>query len=215
MLPWKIKICGITNPADAQAASEYGADALGLNFYSRSLRSVSPEKAASIIQATADQVSRIGVFVNETNEAINAIAARLSLNAVQLHGDESPDAMPVIHGEVIRAVRVFPGQFAPAEEEIRTWIDAGAIAILLDAAGGGGYGGSGKQLDWDQVAPLQIPIPLILAGGLNCDNVARAIATVRPSAVDVASGVEKFPGKKDQGLLQRFIETAQDAFARI
>ena len=155
------------------------------------------------------------MFVNESTEAINTIAARLSLHAVQLHGDESPDATPAITREVIRAVRVFPSQFASAKEELPTWINAGAIAILLDAAGGGGYGGSGKQLDWDQVNQLQIPIPLILAGGLNCDNVAQAIATVRPSAVDVASGVEKFPGKKDHGLLQRFIETAQDAFARL
>ena len=215
MLSWKIKICGITNVADAQAVARFGADAIGLNFYPRSLRCVSPEKALAITNATPAAVARIGVFVNDSIANINATVTDLPLTATQLHGDESPVSVDEIEGEVLRAVRVFPGQLEAAQKQIQAWSDAGVSAILLDAGGRGGYGGSGKQLDWKQVSALAIDVPLVLAGGLNCDNVAQAIETVRPAAVDVASGVENFPGKKDHELLKRFIDSALEAFSRL
>ena len=129
-----------------------------------------------------------------------------------MHGDESPTVLDQITTNTIRAIRV--SSFEVAQKEIDIWIEHGVTAILLYAASGIQFGGTGKQIDWEKVADLESNIPLILAGGLNCDNVSQAISTAKPTAVDVASGIEKFPGCKDVEQMRAFIEAAKAEFAR-
>ncbi len=214
-MQWRVKICGITNVDDAVAAADFGAAAIGLNFYSRSLRCLTPDEAASIIAAIPPTISRIGVFVNAPIAEINETVDRLMLQAVQLHGDETPDLVDRIRSPILRAIRVVNGDFETAAVEINNWLAAGVEALLLDAGSSDQYGGTGKSLSWESVSKLVLPVPLVLAGGLNCDNVVQAIQTAQPTAVDVASGVEKFPGKKDHEQMKRFIETAMRAFATL
>ena len=210
MIDFRIKICGIKNSADAVKAVELGADAIGLNFYKRSLRHVDLDKAIEI-SAAAAPVVRVGVFVNESAESINSTAEQCGLSFVQLHGDETVELANELQFPFIRAVRV--SSFESAQVEIKKWSEAGASAVLLDAAAPGQYGGTGHRLDWEQVAELQAEIPVILAGGLKCDNVTQAISTAQPAAIDVASGIEKFPGSKDHDLMDSFIRAALAAFA--
>lgn len=215
MIQWRVKICGITNANDAVAAGKFGADAIGMNFYPRSLRCLTPDEALSIIAVIPPAVSRIGVFVNASIAEINETVDRLQLQVVQLHGDESPDCVDRIQSPVLRAIRVVNDEFETAADEIRLWLAAGVEGILLDAGSNDQYGGTGKSLSWESVSKLELPIPLVLAGGLNCGNVAEAIQTARPAAVDVASGVESFPGRKDHQQLKQFIENAMRAFATL
>ena len=178
----------------------------------RSLRSVLPEQAAKITATIEPGLKSVGVFVNESADNINAITNQCKLDFVQLHGDEAPELAERVDAKVIRAIRV--ANFETASNEITVWQHAGAIAVLLDAASGRQFGGTGKQLDWQKVTQLTSEIPIVLAGGLNCDNVAQAISVARPAAVDVASGVEKFPGAKDHDQMAAFIASAKQAFDR-
>jgi phosphoribosylanthranilate isomerase len=216
---FKIKICGITNAQDAQTAIAQGADAIGLNFYARSLRNVTVSQATSIrnhLDQIANTASRtiVGVFVNSSAADVNQIAREVPLDMIQLHGDESTDIMSQLETTmIIRAIRCGQRSSSEIREEISAWASAGASAVLLDAASGANYGGTGETLDWGPVADIQSEIPIVLAGGLTPQNVAEAIRITGPAAVDVATGVESFPGKKDAGLIGQFVTEAQKAFS--
>ncbi|HEV2882346.1 MAG TPA: phosphoribosylanthranilate isomerase [Pyrinomonadaceae bacterium] len=198
----KVKVCGITNRADALAAVEAGADALGFNFYARSPRYIAPEDARRIIAALPPGVMCVGVFVNEESAATVARMAKESgVSAVQLHGDESPEYCAAMGGhEVIKALRVGK-DFAP---EAATAYPA--QSILLDAYDPRARGGTGETFDWTLARQTrEVVAQLYLAGGLTPENVAGAIAAVAPYAVDVCSGVELAPGQKDAARVRAFV----------
>ena len=211
MRNFHIKICGITTVADALAARDLGADAIGLNFYAKSLRGIAVEEARKISIAVGDSVEKVGVFVNATPDFIKTVVREAGLDAAQLHGDESPDFARSLSGlPLIRAIRFDSPDRVQAE--VNEWTRVSVSAVLLDAAVAGHYGGSGTAFEWQQVKQIQHSVPIVLAGGLNPANVANAICTAEPDAVDVASGVECFPGGKDKQLLRQFIEAANQAF---
>ncbi len=203
----RIKICGVTDPEDARNAALLGADAIGLNFYEGSPRSVSPERALRIIESLPPLVTTVGVFVNYTDpEALEDFAASIRLDAVQLHGDESPDYCSVISRvKVVKAFRVGEGF------KVETLRNYPAQAFLLDAYSNDEFGGTGRVFNWDQVAGANAFGEVILAGGLRPENVDRAIDQLHPFAVDVSSGVESEPGKKDYELMREFVEAVHRA----
>ncbi|MBA4107683.1 MAG: phosphoribosylanthranilate isomerase [Pirellula sp.] len=226
---FRIKICGITNVEDAIAAVNAGADAIGLNFYEMSPRSTTVHRAHEISQAIADQpVDRVGVFVNSAAASIEAIVKEGALTSIQLHGDEPPEvvahfAQPKrpqffpFHFQVIRARRMDDRGVAAIAADLAACRGAGwgPASVLVDAATPGRYGGTGETVSWVGLADYPRWLgstPLILAGGLTPDNVAEAIRIVRPAAVDVASGVESSPGKKDPHKVRDFVAAAQAAF---
>jgi len=207
----RVKICGITNLDDARAAVEAGADALGFNFYPKSPRYIEPEEARAIIEQLPPFVVPVGVFVNADLEAMARVVARARLAVVQLHGDEPPAFCRQVAARwrVIKAVRVGP-HFRPQD-----LADYPAHAILLDVACPGAYGGTGKSFDWTIARRAAHFAPaLILAGGLSPENVAEAIRCVHPYAVDVCTGVEVCPGRKDHERMRAFIAAAKAAGAR-
>jgi phosphoribosylanthranilate isomerase len=197
----RVKICGVTNLEDALLAAELGAHAIGLNFYSESPRCVSPFTAAEIVRQLPPFVSTVGVFVNWDAAPVSALAAALRLSAVQLHGDESPELVAEIAKKisVVKAFRVGQGTALPLFSKYKS-----ASAYLLDAGVTDKFGGTGQQTDWTRAAAAAKSHCIVLAGGLTPENVAQAIQTVRPYAVDVASGVESKPGKKDPAKLRAF-----------
>lgn len=204
-----VKICGITNIEDALASVEFGADMIGLNFFEKSVRYVSPTLATKIATESATTVKRVGVFVNASIEHILEIGLDVGLDAIQLHGDETleyeADLRSRTNLETIKAVRV--GKDFDVHELVN--IDS---TVLLDAYRDGEYGGTGEVFDWRIASQVRTLVPsLILAGGLDADNVADAIRIVRPYAVDVTSGVESSPGKKDPKKLEAFIRNAKSA----
>lgn len=200
----KVKICGVTSPADACMVAAAGAAAVGLNFFPGSARYIPPEVAESIAAAIPPHVCRVGVFVNEQREKVARIAKRLGLHALQFHGDESPEYCRGWDRKVIKAVR------ARSQETIRAIAGYAVDFILVDAYVEGLPGGTGRLLRWDWLEGLDRS-RLILAGGLTPDNVAEAVRRIRPAAVDVASGVESAPGRKDPELVKKFIDHAQSA----
>jgi phosphoribosylanthranilate isomerase len=202
----KVKICGITNWADAKAAVEAGANLLGFNFYRKSPRYISPVTAARIIGRLPKRVRTVGVFVNEPEESILATARRAGLDELQLHGDESPAVVERLSVEfpVIKAIRVRGPLRASQLEKFGK-----ADAILLDGFDAKQYGGTGKTFDWRLVRRAGLQTRLFLAGGLNVGNVQEAIAVSQPYAVDACSGVEARPGKKDARLLEGFVQAAK------
>ena len=216
---FRVKICGITNVEDAVAAVEAGADAVGLNYYKYSPRHVDLRSAHRISRAVADRrATPVGVFVNHTFEEIQNAERFNELDAIQLHGDESPQLVAQIIRavDVIRVRRLNEGLAAIADD-IEACRRAGRApdALLIDAALPGSYGGTGTMAPWGTLADrgsLFLETPLILAGGLTPDNVAEAIRIVRPAAVDVASGVESSPGKKDPAKVRDFVANALGAF---
>jgi len=213
---FRIKICGITNARDALAAAQAGADAVGLNFYPKSPRCVRPEPAARIAHALPPGVVKVGLFVNAAAEQICQTFDRLGLDLVQLHGDEPPELLARLGSRpVMRAFRVGQRGVKPVEAYLDECRRRGCLPtlVLLDAHAEGLYGGSGQRCDWDAVRqyPADMP-PLVLAGGLTPDNVAEAIQSVRPAAVDTASGVELALGQKDPALVRRFAAAALKAF---
>jgi phosphoribosylanthranilate isomerase len=212
----RIKICGVTNPEDAQLAAEAGSDAVGLNFYPKSPRFVAPSQAAGIVRALPPFTSPVGVFVEMPMRQVCATAYQLGLRAVQTY-DSSPsseDSFPFAH---IPAFRVKDDSDL---EEIRTFISrAQALgrppaAILIDAFVPGQAGGTGRRAPWELLAGFDAGVPLILAGGLTPENVAEAIELVRPWGVDVASGVESAPGRKETEKVQQFVKIAREASSR-
>jgi phosphoribosylanthranilate isomerase len=208
----RVKICGITNWADAKVCVDAGASALGFNFYAASPRSVSPASAWEIIRRLPPFVEAIGVFVNWQPEAVSSLARALHLHGVQLHGDESASDVETLARQmtVIKAVQVKSG-FWP--ESLKKF--SAASAILLDGFRAGLReslrGGTGATVDWKVAARAGLHANIILAGGLTPANVAEAISIARPYAVDVASGVESKPGKKDARLVRAFISAVAAA----
>lgn len=190
----RVKICGITNRADAKAAVDAGADALGFNFYEKSPRKVSVSQAREIIRRLPKRVSAVGVFVNAPEAQVLRTSKAAGLNAVQLHGDESPRIVARLsrHLPVIKALRVGPGFRVKRLQRY-----GGAAAFLLDGFDGNARGGTGKTFAWRIASDAKQFGPVILAGGLKKENVAAAIRQAQPFAIDVCSGVEAEPGKKD------------------
>lgn len=195
----RIKICGITSSEDALAAVAAGADALGFVFYAKSPRAVSPEQTAAIIRSLPPFVTTVGLFVNADRATINATIATSGLDAIQLHGDESPQDCLFPGQRVIKALRI------KDSASLERAADYEVSALLLDTWSERGYGGSGEVFDWHLLKDFASHHPVILAGGLNPKNVVDAIRQVRPYAVDVSSGVEAAPGEKDRLKVAEFI----------
>jgi len=199
----KIKVCGITNLDDARLATELGADMLGFIFYAKSPRAVSREIAAQICRAVA--VEKVGVFVNETEANIRQTLQECGLNALQFHGDESPSFCRQFSAKKIKAIHV------RNETSLQQASEYDVDALLLDTYTDSQRGGTGKTFDWSlAVKAKSFGRPIILSGGLTPDNVREAIRAVQPYAVDVASGVEREPGRKDPEKLRRFIEACRN-----
>jgi phosphoribosylanthranilate isomerase len=206
-----VKICGITNFADAQAAVAAGANSLGLNFYPRSPRFIAKADAAKIRIRLPGEVESVGVFVNASVGDVAALYRDVRFSAAQLHGDEPPEVVTELSRmlKVIKAFRVAADFPIERLDEYR-----GASAFLLDAAEAGQYGGTGHRTDWALARRAAATHRIILAGGLKVENVGEAIRFVRPYAVDVASGVETKPGRKDHGQLREFIQEVRRAEAQ-
>ena len=210
----KVKICGITNFKDAVAATEAGADMLGFNFYRPSARYIEPERARAIIDQlretnTNASIQMVGVFVNESIESITQIAKDLRLDALQLHGDESPEFCAELNSllpgkAIIKALRV-NGAFDP-----RTASSYSVQAIMLDAFHEQLRGGTGRVIDWDIAGTVRDLVPqLFLSGGLSPENIAEAISRVRPFAVDACSSLESSPGRKDSLRMKEFVRAVR------
>jgi phosphoribosylanthranilate isomerase len=242
---FRIKICGITSVEDAALAVEAGADALGLNFCEMSPRYVAPGRAAQIAAAAPAEVVVVGVFVNATVDEIVEIQRQVGLDMIQLHGAEPAvvvhqlRAAPLLRVNrpatgggfqcddigIIRAIRSTENNLNAAcqflaeleRENPQPKDERGVSGLLLDAYDPRAFGGTGRTLDWHAVQSerARIHVPLILAGGLTAENVAAAISTARPDAVDVASGVESAPGCKDPVKTRAFVAAARRAFAEL
>ena len=200
----RVKICGLTNLADALAAAAAGADALGFNFYPASVRYVAPAVAADIVAQLPAGVCAVGVFVNAARDDVERTAAAVGLHAVQFHGDEDPATCAGWSLQTIKALRVRDRAAAALARQYA--VDY----VLADAYVEGQFGGTGAPIAVELLADFDRG-RLILAGGLTPDTVAAAVRAVRPVAVDVASGVEAAPGKKDHDKMRRFIDHAQSA----
>ena len=201
----EIKICGITRLEDALCAAECGADALGFIFHPPSPRYVGAEKAKAIIAELPEGIVKVGVFVNRPVEEVERMVEACGLDLIQVHGDESPAycrRFPA--GRTIKAVS------PRTAEEIRRLADYEVRAFLVDARDAGRYGGTGKRADWELAARLRESHPLILAGGLDADNIAEALAAVAPGAVDINSGCESAPGIKDHDRMRRIVRIIRD-----
>jgi len=201
----KIKICGITNLDDALAAADAGADALGFNFYKKSPRCIEPEKAAEIIAQLPPFVMPVGIFVNEREEKIREIQQLACLQALQFHGDESPEFCQRFGARVIKAFQV------KDKESLKNMAHYHVGAFLLDSYRDGVRGGTGVTFDWHLAVVAKTFGKVILAGGLTPENVAEAVKLVQPYGVDVAGGVEKEKGIKDHAKIKKFIAEVRRA----
>lgn len=204
----KVKICGITNPDDALAAVEAGADAVGLMFYEGSPRYVTPDRAVEIARLVPPHVLRVGVFVNPKEDQVSRSIGTCALGLLQFHGDETPEfctqfgvmsmkAFRIRDAESVRQLRVYPTD-----------------AWLLDAYSPGQRGGTGEIFNWDlAIEARELGRPIFLAGGLTPDNVADAVRRVQPFGVDVSSGVEAAPGRKDAAKMRAFVAAVRSTSA--
>jgi len=201
-----VKICGITNLEDALAAVASGADALGFNFYKPSPRYIAPQNARAIVDQLPDAVLTVGVFVNEELESVRSIATQAGLKALQLHGDESPEYCRQLAADnyVIKTFTV-AGSFDPQLAKMYE-----VQAIMLDTRDNNLRGGTGRVFDWSVAQQLRPLLPkLYLAGGLSPENVAEAVTTVRPYAVDACSSLELKPGIKNHERVSVFIDAVR------
>jgi phosphoribosylanthranilate isomerase len=214
----RVKICGVTNEADARQAALLGADAVGLNFYAQSPRCVDAVAANYVLRELPPFVEAVGVFVNEPLRDIFTRLQTLSrIRGIQWHGTERElsDVYPY------HLIAAFPVRDADSLTAIRRYLDTcklvGALpsAVLLDAHVAGQHGGTGRTAPWKLLATFRPGVPVILAGGLTPDNVAEAVRIVQPWGVDVASGVERSPGHKDPEKMRRFIAAAREAAAKV
>jgi phosphoribosylanthranilate isomerase len=202
----RVKICGITNLADAQAAIAAGADALGFNFYEGSPRHVSMKNAAEISKQIPPFVMRAGVFVNADEDLVTRAIAECNLSLLQFHGDETPEFCTQFGLMSMKAFRI--RDVGSLEELPKFSTDA----YLLDAFSPAVRGGTGEKFNWDLAVEAQkIGKPVFLAGGLTPENVADAVRKVRPFGVDVSSGVESSPGKKEHAKIRAFIAEVRKA----
>jgi len=200
----RVKVCGITNKTDALTAIEAGADALGFMFYKKSKRGVTLQQVRAIVQELPPFVSLIGVFVNEALDEIHRAKDQCRLDTIQLHGDESPEFCARIESRVIKAFRL------QSKSVLAQARDYDTTAWLLDSYSAKGRGGTGDSFNWDWVreaAPL--PKPIIIAGGLTPENVAQCVRATHPSGLDVSSGVEDGPGKKNPEKIKAFVQATR------
>lgn len=203
----RIKICGITDEESLFAACDAGADAVGFVFHPKSRRFIEPEDAFELVSFLPPFVSSVGLFVDASVERFSDIEEICPTDRVQLHGSESEDVVRRCGPGVIKAVKF---DSATIEEELRRWHDVDEVdAILVD----GSSGGEGTSFDWNTLAKVRSTTskPLIIAGGLNPENVADAVRIVRPYAVDVSSGVESAPGEKSRELMEKFCQAVRRA----
>ncbi len=204
--PEIIKVCGLTQPADALAAVGAGATAVGMVFHPPSPRAVRPHEAAMIAAVVPSTVLRVGVFVNEEPERIRAIASAARLDVIQLHGDEGPETIEALEGlRIWRAFRV-GHEFQPA---VLQEID-GCEAFLLDGPAGEAYGGSGASFGWEKAVEAKQYGKIVLAGGLDGGNVDEAVRLVEPWGVDASSKLERQPGVKDPSKVAAYVSAASD-----
>jgi phosphoribosylanthranilate isomerase len=201
----KIKICGITNLEDALAAADAGADAVGFNFYKKSPRYIEPGKAAEIIAQLPPFIMPVGVFVNEREDKIRENRGVTCIQAIQLHGDESPEFCQRFGGRVIKAFQVRD------KESLQNMAHYRVGAFLLDSYRDGVRGGTGVTFDWHLAVVAKTFGKIILAGGLTPENVAEAVKLVQPYGVDVAGGVEREKGVKDHLKMKKFITEVRRA----
>ena len=202
----QVKICGITNVADARVAAEAGADMIGLMFYDGSPRHIPLATAVDISRALSPFVLRVGVFVNPEEAQVKEAIAACGLNLLQFHGDEASDFCTQFGLMSVKVLRMRDA------ESLQTLADFKTDAFLLDAYSQSGLGGTGEKFNWDlAVAAQKFGKPIFLAGGLTPENVADAVQQVRPFAVDVSSGVEASPGKKDAAKVRAFIQAVRAA----
>ena len=212
-----VKICGIKTLPDALAAIEAGADYLGFNFYPKSVRFIETNacaKITSVLKREYPHISLVGVFVNAPVEQVKNILDTCSLDLAQLHGDETPEMVSAFEGRAYKAIRLSAGPPGQALKSVYPFTQsapasASSPALLVDASVEGAYGGTGVTADWSAAAILASRHPLLLAGGLNPDNVAAAVRQVRPWGVDAASGVEAGPGSKDAGRMKAFVQAVR------
>lgn len=201
----KVKICGITCREDAREAIAAGADALGFVFFPASPRAVTEAQVRDMTMDLPPFVTRVGLFVDEAPERIDQIVRTCQLDLVQLHGNEPPEVFRRLTCRAVKALRVRDRASLLAHQ------DYPGSAVLLDAWCADRYGGTGARFDWTLAAEVACQRPVILAGGLTPENVAEAVRVVHPYAVDVSSGVETIPGRKDPLRVQRFIRNAKDS----
>lgn len=195
------KICGITNIEEALVASHCGAAALGFIFYPPSPRYIKPDEAKKIIRALPDKIVSVGVFVNEKPDHVKRIKDLCALDMIQLHGDETPEYCRLFSAfAIIKTIEL------KNNDDISRALTYHVAALLVDTRYAGLYGGTGKTSNWDLACRLKNKKPLILSGGLNADNIAEALKTVSPAAVDINSGVEVSPGKKDHKKIARIFD---------
>ena len=201
-----VKICGITRTADALAAARHGAHAIGLVFYAPSPRYVEPDAAAAIVRALPPFITTVGLFVDASADDVRSIATHTGIQLLQFHGAETADYCAGFRRPYMKAVQVRPGvdllQYAR--------VFSGAQALLLDAFHEDLRGGTGAIFDWGLI-PRTLPLPIVLSGGLTPGNVGDAIRRVRPTAVDVSSGVEASKGIKDEAKIAAFITGVRNA----
>lgn len=204
----EIKICGITNEEDARAALALGVDYLGFIFYPKSPRAVTPERVKQILEGVERTCKAVGVFVNASCEEVESVAAQCGLWAAQIHGDEAADAFAGSRVRLWRALKMMPSGPEPDPDgwEVERYV--------VDATVPGAYGGTGVTVDWEAAYGEARQRPVLLAGGLTADNVSAAISAVRPQGVDVSSGVELRPGRKDHARMNAFVTRARETAAR-
>ena len=207
----KVKFCGLTSLADSLAAVEAGADLLGFNFYPPSPRYITPGNCARIIlelRSLGMQVATVGVFVNAPVDELLKIMESCRLDLAQLSGDESPEAVTAAGPTAFKALR--PGNTAALQESLSRYSPRPAPpAWLIDAHHPGKFGGTGQVAEWNLARGLARKAPILLAGGLNPENVAQAVRQVQPWGVDVASGIERSPGVKDDAKMRAFVDAVR------
>lgn len=200
----QVKICGITRLEDALCAAENGAAAVGFIFYPPSPRYIEPQKAGEIIDRLPDHLIKVGVFVNETEPVISRIYTDCRLDMIQLHGDETPEFCRHFSArQLIKALEL------KNEEDLERVGLFDVAAILVDSRHAGLYGGTGRTSDWNLAQKVSRPV--ILSGGLKEDNVIEGLQKVRPAALDINSGVEERPGKKDPAKIERILQMIKQA----
>ena len=202
----QVKICGLTRPHEAVACADLGAHAIGLVFYPKSPRHVEIQQAAAIVRSLESRVTTVGVFVDAGFDAVMETVQACGLSGVQLHGGESPGLVDRLRAEGLVVIKAL---FANREPYLARADRYGPSAFLAECAGGPLPGGNAKVWDWTEAKALGAAHPLVLAGGLGPENVCAAVAAASPAAVDVSSGVEAFPGRKDPEKVQRFIEAVR------
>ena len=199
----RVKICGITNLHDAEIAMDAGTDAIGMVFYPQSPRNISPSEARDIVDRMPPFVTSVGLFVNSSAQQVYEVLSAVSLDLLQFHGDEDEEFCKHFKRPYIKAVRV------QADTDLHRLCQqyASAKGLLVDSYKPGIPGGTGETFDWAMI-PRDLPLPLVLAGGLNAENVNAAVVSVKPWAVDVSSGVELSPGVKDSAKIAEFMRAA-------